>query len=49
MKRLKREVEGRSSSGEKVSDAATSTFGEQEDTDGMGEDVTLPELVQIMK
>lgn len=49
MKRLKTEVVGHPSSGEKVSGVATNKFGEQEATDGTGEDVTLPELVQLMK
>lgn len=33
----------------RVSGVATSKFWEKEATDGIGEDVTLPELVQIMK
>ena len=49
VKRLKRGVKGRPSSGDKVSGAAMSMSWEQEATDGSGGDVTLPELVQIMK
>lgn len=49
VKRLKTEVAGHPSSGERVSEAATSKFGELWATDGNGEDVTLPELVQLMK